>query len=203
MNLTEYKETDNPSNSNSQKTDPSPASSSSTDLALMEVALNEAKKAQNKGEVPIGAIITRPFEDCSPKDQEIKSPSNEPFQIVGRGHNLRESGGDPTLHAEIIAIREAAEAFGSWRLINTTIYVTLEPCLMCMGALLQARIGRLVYGARDPKAGACGSLYDLSNDKRLNHTIEVSAGILAEESSKLLRSFFSNLRERKKETSTR
>lgn len=129
------------------------------------------------GEVPVGAVIT----DSSDK-------------IVSTGYNLRESGNDPTAHAEIIAIRRAGEALGSWRLEGAAIYVTIEPCLMCMGAIILARVGRLVFGARDPKAGAVFSVYDIGNDRRLNHTVEVTEGVCTEECSSLLKDFFKTLR---------
>jgi tRNA(adenine34) deaminase len=129
------------------------------------------------GEVPIGAVIT----DGADK-------------VVSSGYNLREAGNDPTAHAEIIAIKKAGEALGSWRLEGATIYVTIEPCLMCMGAIILARIKRLVLGARDPKAGAVFSVYEIGNDRRLNHTVEVSEGVCAEECSALLKDFFKILR---------
>lgn len=129
------------------------------------------------GEVPIGAVIT-----------------DGGGNIVSSGYNLREAGNDPTAHAEVVAIRKAGEAFGSWRLEGAAIYVTIEPCLMCMGAVILARIGRLVFGARDPKAGAVFSVYDLGNDRRLNHTVEVAEGVCMEECSSLLKDFFKTLR---------
>ncbi len=129
------------------------------------------------GEVPVGAVIT----DSSDK-------------IVSTGYNLRESGNDPTAHAEVIAIRRAGEALGSWRLEGAALYVTIEPCLMCMGAVILARIGRLVFGARDPKAGAVFSVYDIGNDCRLNHAVEVTEGVCTEECSSLLKDFFKTLR---------
>ena len=129
------------------------------------------------GEVPIGAVIT----DGTDK-------------IVSSGYNLRESGNDPTAHAEIIAIRKAGEALGSWRLEGSAIYVTIEPCIMCMGAIILARIKRLVFGARDPKAGAVFSVYEIGSDRRLNHSVEITEGICAEECSALLKDFFKTLR---------
>ncbi|MBI3754992.1 MAG: nucleoside deaminase [Deltaproteobacteria bacterium] len=142
----------------------------------MEEALREAEKAAQKGEVPIGAVIV----------------SDD--KIIARGHNLKETSADPTAHAEIIAIKKASNKLGEWRLLNSTIYVTLEPCLMCMGALIQARVSRLVFGVYDPKAGACGSVYDVSNDKRLNHRIEVTSDVMAGECEKILKDFFKDLR---------
>jgi tRNA(adenine34) deaminase len=111
-------------------------------------------------------------------------------EVIGRGANAREATGDPTAHAEVLAIREAAKATGSWRLVDATLYVTLEPCPMCAGALVAARLGRLVFGAADPKAGACGSLYNLCADPRLNHELPVVRGVLAPEASLLLSGWF-------------
>ena len=142
------------------------------DERFMREALVEARKAFEKGEVPVGAIVVRDGE------------------IIGRGHNLRESSNDPTAHAEMLALREAAERVGSWRLNGTTVYVTLEPCPMCAGALVLARVDRLVFGASDPKAGAVVSLMNLLSDERLNHQVEFERGVLAEECSELLREFF-------------
>ncbi len=150
------------------------------DIKFMHEALAEAELAQRKGEVPIGAVIVLNDE------------------IIGRGHNLRETSNDPTSHAELVAIREAAETIGHWRLLDTTLYVTLEPCVMCMGAIILARIPRLVYACRDPRAGAVGSIYDLSRDERFNHRVEVSEGVLAKECSQLLSNFFRELRAGKK-----
>jgi len=147
----------------------------------MQQALVEAETAARLGEVPIGAVVVRGGE------------------IVGRGYNLRETSNDPTTHAEMVAIREAAAALGSWRLIDCTLYVTLEPCVMCMGAIILARIPRLVFACRDPRAGAVGSIYDFSRDERFNHRVEVAEGVLADECSELLSGFFQELRARKKE----
>lgn len=145
----------------------------------MRQALAEARAAAGRGEVPVGAVVVRGG------------------TIVGRGHNLRESTNDPLAHAELMAIAEAARATGHWRLIGCTLYVTLEPCAMCAGALVNSRVERLVYGARDPKAGFVGSLGDLVRDPRLNHRLEVSEGVLAEECGKLLAGFFAGLRARR------
>ena len=142
----------------------------------MKQALHEAKKAARKGEVPIGAVIVLDN------------------KIIARSHNLKETTADPTAHAEIIAIKKASRKLKEWRLLNSTIYVTLEPCIMCMGALIQARVPRLVFGSYDPKAGACGSLYDVSNDKRLNHRIKTINGIMAVECERILKEFFKSLR---------
>ena len=146
----------------------------------MQEALVEAAAAQRLGEVPIGAVLV--------KDGHI----------FGRGHNLRETSNDPTSHAEMVAIRQAAAAVNSWRLIDCTLYVTLEPCVMCMGAIILARIPRLVFGCRDPRAGAVGSIYDFSKDERFNHRVAVTEGVLAEECSEIVSRFFSELRSRKK-----
>ncbi|BCR03114.1 tRNA-specific adenosine deaminase [Desulfuromonas versatilis] len=147
----------------------------------MQKALVEAAAAERLGEVPIGAVVVHGGE------------------IVGRGHNLRETSNDPTTHAEMIAIREAAATIGHWRLLDCTLYVTLEPCVMCMGAIILARIPRLVYACRDPRVGAVGSIYDFSKDDRFNHRVEVAEGVLAEECSSMLSGFFKKLREKKKE----
>lgn len=142
----------------------------------MRVAIEQAKNAEENGDVPIGAVIV-----C--RDQ-----------LVGKAYNQREQLKDPTAHAEIIALTQAAAYLQSWRLNACTMYVTLEPCPMCAGALVLARIDRLVYGCDDPKAGACGSLYDIVRDERLNHRLEVTSGILAEECGKLLQEFFQRRR---------
>jgi len=147
----------------------------------MREALSEAQQAQARGEVPIGAVVVHEGE------------------IVGRGYNLRETSQDPTTHAEMLAIRQAAETLGSWRLLETTLYVTLEPCVMCMGAIILARIPRLVYACRDPRAGAAGSIYDFSSDERFNHRVATTEGVLQEECSALLSRFFQDLRSRKRE----
>ncbi len=139
-------------------------------------ALAEARRAAGIGEVPVGAVVVRGGE------------------VMGRGHNRREIDGDPLAHAELLAIRQAAAALGGWRLSGCTLYATLEPCAMCAGALVNSRIERLVYGAADPKAGYCGTLGDLVQDPRLNHRLEVTAGVLEGESAALLRGFFASLR---------
>lgn len=145
----------------------------------MRRALLAASEAAARGEIPVGALVVR--------DGEILSSAS----------NERESLNDPTAHAEILALRRAAEALGSWRLNDCTLYATLEPCPMCAGAAHAARISRLVYAAPDPKAGAAGTLYDIPNDPRLNHTFPVISGVLASESSELLRSFFRQRRNRR------
>ncbi|MFH1227370.1 MAG: tRNA adenosine(34) deaminase TadA [Planctomycetota bacterium] len=138
----------------------------------MKEAIKEAFKALEIEEVPIGAVIVH---------------NN---RIIARAHNQKEQLHDPTAHAEMIAITQAAESLGDWRLEKTIMYVTLEPCPMCAGALVQARVPALVYGAKDPKAGACGTLFDIVNDKRLNHRVKVITGILEKECQMLLKEFF-------------
>ncbi len=145
----------------------------------MSEALIEAGKAWDLQEVPVGAVIVYEGE------------------IISRAHNLRETANDSTAHAEILAIRQACRALGNWRLEKATLYVTLEPCLMCAGAILSARIPQLVYGACDPKAGAVVSLYQVLDDRRLNHRVEVTSGVLEEQCSDILSSFFRNLRNNK------
>lgn len=141
----------------------------------------EASAAARLGEVPVGAVVV--------KDGVI----------IGRGYNLRETSNDPTTHAEMIAIREAAAALGSWRLIDCTLYVTLEPCVMCMGAIILARVPRLVFGCRDPRVGAVGSVFDFSQDERFNHRVAVTEGVLGDECSEMLSNFFRRLRAEKKQ----
>jgi tRNA(adenine34) deaminase len=143
----------------------------------MGQALDIALQALASGDVPVGALVF--------------SPEGE---ILGVGHNLREADGDPTAHAEVVAIRAAASALGSWRLEDCTLVVTLEPCVMCAGALMLARIGRLVLGAWDPKAGACGSVWDLVRDRRATHRVEVIGGVREQECSQILLDFFAGHR---------
>lgn len=145
----------------------------------MGEAIRRALSAADRGEVPIGAVIVLEG------------------RIIGSGYNLRETTRDPSAHAEMIAIRRAARRLDNWRLNGTTLYVTLEPCIMCMGAIILSRIGRLVFGCHDPKAGACGSLYDLSSDMRLNHRLPFASGVREEECSALLSGFFRRLRAEK------
>jgi tRNA(adenine34) deaminase len=148
------------------------------DEVWMTAALAEARRAAGIGEVPIGAVVVREG------------------AVLGRGHNRRETDGNPLAHAEILAIRQAASRMGGWRLPGCTLYVTLEPCAMCAGALVNSRVERLVYGAPDPKAGYCGTLGNLVQDPRLNHRLDVTAGVLEGESAALLRGFFASLRRR-------
>ena len=150
------------------------------DQMYMQMAIDEAKKAEALGEVPIGAIIVRDGE------------------VIARAHNLRETTQNATTHAELSAIQDACLELKSWRLEETTLYVTLEPCPMCAGAILQSRIPRVVYGARDPKGGAVHSLYELLNDSRFNHECDVTEGVLAEECGAILTAFFRALRARNK-----
>jgi tRNA(adenine34) deaminase len=142
----------------------------------MAAALEEARRCLTWGDVPIGAVVVREAE------------------LLAAFGNERERRGDPTAHAEVLALREAAARLGSWRLEGCEIYVTLEPCAMCAGAMVLARVPRLIYGAEDPKAGFAGSLGDLVRDPRLNHRLEVTAGVRAEESAELLREFFAGRR---------
>ncbi|RME87093.1 MAG: nucleoside deaminase [Planctomycetota bacterium] len=148
------------------------------DKYFMDLAFQEAMRAMEEDEVPVGAVIVKDF------------------QIIGKAHNLKETLQDPTAHAEILAITQAASSLGSWRLEGATLYVTLEPCPMCAGALVQSRIDRVVYGAYDPKGGAGGTLYNILQDPRLNHIIEVQAGFEEERARHLLQEFF--LQKRKK-----
>jgi tRNA(adenine34) deaminase len=147
------------------------------DTTYMRLALQEAKLAPAKGEVPIGAVLV--LED----------------RVLAQVHNFREAWQDPTAHAEIVAIREAANRLGTWRLTGTTLYVTMEPCAMCTGAIIQSRVSRLVFGTKDPKAGACGSVFNLPLERRLNHRVQVIGGVLEQESQALLQNFFRQLRE--------
>jgi tRNA(adenine34) deaminase len=146
------------------------------DETWMSEALAEARRAAAEGEVPIGAVVV--YEG----------------QIVGRGRNARERLHDPTAHAEVLALQQASQALRRWRLTGTTVYATLEPCPMCAGALVNARVDRLVYAVADPKAGAVGTLFDIARDPRLNHRVEVTSGVLAVECGDLLRGFFRSKR---------
>ena len=148
------------------------------DATWMAEALAEARKAAAEGEVPIGAVVVHDG------------------RIVGRGRNEREGRRDPTAHAEVLALQEAARSLQRWRLTGATVYATLEPCPMCAGALVNARVDRLVYAVPDPKAGAAGSLFDVPRDPRLNHRIEVVSGVMAAECGELLSSFFRSKRAR-------
>jgi tRNA(adenine34) deaminase len=146
------------------------------DEYFMRLALREAARAPLHGDVPIGAVIVREGE------------------VIGAAHNERELRADPTAHAELIALRDAARTLGSWRVLDAVLYVTLEPCAMCAGAIVLSRIPRVVFGAMDPKAGAAGSVFDILAEPRLNHRPQVQHGLLAEECAELLRAFFGSRR---------
>jgi tRNA(adenine34) deaminase len=146
------------------------------DLAAMHLALDEARAAVAHGDVPVGAVVV------------------VDGIVVARRHNERELTGDPTAHAELLAVRDAAALRGSWRLTDATLHVTLEPCAMCAGSLVNARLGRLVFGAADLRAGACGSLYNLLADPRLNHEVPITAGVAAAECAAVLQEFFAERR---------
>lgn len=152
------------------------------DVSYMRLALDEANKGAARGEVPVGAVVV-----CE-------------GNIVGRDHNRREGLRSALAHAEVLAIEQASHYLGRWRLSDCQLYVTLEPCVMCVGAIVQARVGRLVFGCLDPKGGAVESLYQLCDDCRLNHRLPVAGGILAEQCSEILESFFRRLREQKRKS---
>ncbi|MHC5541672.1 tRNA adenosine(34) deaminase TadA [Singulisphaera rosea] len=147
-----------------------------SDLEMMRLALNLAEEAYSLGEVPVGAVVVREG------------------RVLSQGYNLRETSHDPTAHAERLALTLGGRALGTWRLDGCTLYVTLEPCPMCAGAIVQSRIARVVFGAKDPKAGACGSLYRLVDDPRFNHRASITGGILAEECGMILSRFFQDRR---------
>jgi tRNA(adenine34) deaminase len=153
----------------------------SEDEAFMQQALALAREAAALGEVPVGAVAVHEG------------------RVIGTGFNRREVDRNPMAHAELLALDAACQALGAWRLTGVTLYVTLEPCAMCAGALVQSRVTRLVFGAMDPKAGAVGSLYNLAEEPRHNHRLQVTSGILADESRLLLKSFFERLRDKKRE----
>ncbi len=150
----------------------------------MREALLEAEKALSLGEVPIGAVIEKNG------------------RIIGRGHNKTETSKDPTAHAEIIAIREATKDLGGWRLLDCRMYVTAEPCPMCAGAIVLARIQKVYIGTLDPKTGACGSLMNIVQDERLNHYVQIETGIMQQECKEIMKSFFQKLRKKKSEETT-
>jgi len=152
----------------------------SQDEKFMRRALDLARQAEQLGEVPVGAVIVHDG------------------KVIAAAGNRRETWQDPTAHAELIALREAAKRIDSWRLEETTLYVTLEPCVMCMGGIILSRIPRLVFGARDPRVGAVGSVFDLADDERFNHRVAVCEGVLASECSEILMEFFRQLRQKKK-----
>jgi tRNA(adenine34) deaminase len=152
-------------------------SQESLDKRFMQMAINQAAIAEENGDVPIGAVIVHEG------------------RIIAKAYNERQQLNDPTAHAEIIALTQASEAIGSWRLHGCTIYVTLEPCPMCAGALVLARIDRLVFGTEDPKTGACGSLYNIVQDSRLNHQVQITSGVLMEDCKEQLQAFFQRRRQ--------
>lgn len=162
-----------------------------TDEDYMQLALEEARRAEAIGEVPIGAVVV-----YAPIDPATRRPLSDP-RVIARACNLRESTQDPAGHAEFLAMKRAAEQLGVWRLTGCTVYVTLEPCIMCAGLMHQARIDRCVYGAADPKAGALGSLYQINADRRLNHRFGVTPRVLEEDCAGLLRSFFASRRKKR------
>lgn len=167
---------DAPANTPSQPSPPRAVEE--RDRRFMTIALEEADRGAAMGEVPVGAVLV----------------DDTTGQILARTHNRRELDADPTAHAEIVALREAARARGSWRLDGTTLYVTLEPCAMCAGAMVNARLGRLVFGCTDPKAGACESLFQIGADTRLNHRFPIASGVLEGDCRDRLRRFFAALR---------
>lgn len=156
---------------------PAPAPSE-LDIDMMRRALALARSAAAIGEIPVGAVVYQTSDG----------------RVLGEGHNLRHTQKDPTLHAELIAIRAAAQTLGDWRLNDCTLAVTLEPCPMCAGLIVNARVGRVIFGCSDPKAGACGSLMNLTEDPRLNHRVTPIGGVLADESAAMLRGFFAKRR---------
>lgn len=162
-----------------------------TDEDYMRMAIEEAHRAEELDEVPIGAVVV-----YEPIDPATRRSLAEP-QVIARACNLRETTQDPAGHAEFIALKQAAEHLGVWRLTGCTVYVTLEPCVMCAGLMHQARVDRCVYGAADPKAGALGTLYAVNSDERLNHTFEATPQVLGDECAGLLRDFFAKKRKKR------
>ncbi|MCI8451360.1 MAG: nucleoside deaminase [Eggerthellaceae bacterium] len=161
-----------------------------TDEDYMQLALAEARAAAAMGEVPIGAVVV-----YQPIDRGTRRPLAEP-QVIACAHNRRETDRDPAGHAEFLALKEAARVLDAWRLTDCTVYVTLEPCIMCAGLMHQARVSRCVYGASDQKAGALGTLYAVHEDERLNHQFSVTPGVCREECAGLLKEFFASRRKR-------
>ena len=161
------------------------------DESYMQMALEEARRVGEAGEVPIGAVVV-----YEPIDRGTRRPLAEP-RVIARAGNRREGAKDPAGHAEFVAMIEASRVLDAWRLEDCTVYVTLEPCIMCAGLMHQARVRRCVYGAPDPKAGALGTLYEIHADARLNHTFEVTAGVMQDECASLLKSFFAQRRKGK------
>lgn len=155
-----------------------------SDIEYMQLAIAQAQKAASLGEVPIGAVVV-----YAPVDPATRKPLAAP-RVVAWACNRRETDRNPAGHAEFLALQQASRALGAWRLSGCTVYVTLEPCIMCAGLMHQSRIDRCVYGASDPKAGALGTLYRINEDERLNHTFEVESGVCGEECAQMLRDFF-------------
>lgn len=147
----------------------------------MKIALKEAKKASKIGEIPVGAIIVKNGE------------------VISKGYNKKQTKNDPTEHAEIIAIKKACKKLGEWRLLDCEMYVTLEPCAMCAGALIQSRLKKIYIGTMDEKTGSCGSVFNLLKDYKFNHVVEIETGVLSDECSKIIKDFFKDLRELKKQ----
>ena len=162
------------------------------DIAYMQLALEQARLAAEAGEVPIGAVVV--YDPIDPATRKHIEP--EPV-VLATGRNRREEDADPAGHAEFLALKAAAEELERWRLSGCTVYVTLEPCIMCAGLMHQARIDRCVFGAPDSKAGALGTLYSIHSDERLNHNFEVTSGVLADECSQVLKDFFAAKRKKK------
>lgn len=163
------------------------------DEHYMALALEEARAAAAAGEVPIGAVVV-----YEPIDRGTRRALAQP-EVIARAHNRRETDRDPAGHAEFLAMKEASRVLDAWRLTDCTVYVTLEPCIMCAGLMHQARVSRCVYGAPDQKAGALGTLYEVHRDERLNHQFDVQAGVAEEECVSLLREFFAARRKKRKE----
>ena len=160
------------------------------DEDYMQLALGQARRARDLDEVPIGAVVV-----YNPIDKGTRRPLGEP-RIIAQACNLRETTQDPAGHAEFLAMKQAAEVLGTWRLTGCTVYVTLEPCVMCAGLMHQSRIDRCVYGASDKKAGALGTLYQVNEDKRLNHTYPATAGVMQEECAQILTDYFAAKRKK-------
>lgn len=160
------------------------------DAFYMGLALEQARKAADIGEVPIGAVVV-----YEPIDRGTRRPTAAP-RVIAQAHNLRETTRDPAGHAEFLAMKEASRVLDAWRLTDCTVYVTLEPCIMCAGLMHQARVSRCVYGAPDQKAGALGTLYSIHQDERLNHQFSVTSGVMQAECVQLLRTFFASRRKK-------
>lgn len=166
------------------------------DIHYMQLAIEQADKAAALGEIPIGAVVVYDPVDPATRRHVLPEP-----RVIARAFNRRETDQDPAGHAEFLAMKAASEELGRWRLSGCTVYVTLEPCVMCAGLMHQARVDRCVYGASDEKAGALGTLYSIHADERLNHQFEVSAGVLGDECAAQLKAFFKELRAKRKEQS--